>query len=68
MAHRLSRQEADYLVALPKQIHDPIRWKTLMGGADRHDLSARVESAQLDKPMQLVGSVGNKNWSFILLT
>lgn len=67
MAHQLTRQQADYLVGLPKQIHEPIRWKAGMDSADRLYFVVVVDCTGVDAPMRLVGSVGKTNWSFALI-
>jgi hypothetical protein len=68
MPHRLTREQADTLVQLPKRIGEKIRWQAVAGSRNRHRFLTLVACEDLDEPMYLVGTVGRTNWSFALLT
>ena len=63
----LTRVVADQLVSLPKVIGEPIEWKAIAQSPNRFQFEAAVYSAETDVRLKLVGRLGPRHWSYVLL-
>lgn len=67
MATRLSRQEADKLVAMRKLTSEQIRWTRTGTKVETYRFLAAVTCVETEKSLALHGVVGKTNWSFVLM-
>src|SRR5680860_179572 len=59
--------EANALVALPKAIGEPLKWKAVPHAGGRFRFTVRVFSTQTDEMLILTGTTSLHTWSFVLL-
>lgn len=63
----VTEEEANALVALPKSIGEPIKWKPVPRARGRFRFAVRVFSAQSEEILILTGTASLHSWSFVLL-
>lgn len=63
----LTRATADHLVELPKVVGEPIEWKPISESTKRFQFDVSVYSSESDARIRLMGRLGFKHWSYVLL-
>jgi hypothetical protein len=63
----LTDEEAEHLVRIPKQIAAKVVWKAGSGRSQRWRLRVSVFSEEINEPLEVCGTVGSTNWSFVLI-
>lgn len=63
----ITRAAADRFLQLPKVIGEPIEWKPIPESTRRFQFEVDVYSAETDARLQLMGRLGFKHWSYVLL-